>query len=573
MKFFEDSNALDSLRHSDFDSLSAYGEVIDNSLQAEAKTIKMEMFNLTPRNNYAQIEYLAFADDGIGMPVETLHACLKLGWSSRFNDRTGIGRFGVGMVLGAIHEAKRIEVYSKQVSGEWHYTYVDLDEVSAGRLDSIPMPSQKKIPEKFAHLVSESHGTLVLWSKYDKQKKSADLIAADAMHWIGRTFRYFIWEGVDLWLNSELVPAHDPLYVRTEKTKFPADPKGTLHKTIPLAWHIPRSSGNTNERSDSLIEIRMSTLPREFWPSQGSGGSSSNTERRVMDNEGISILRNKREVFYGTLPYWSSVKFDSNRARTWSFDEKDRWWGCEILFNAELDSEFSVRNIKRGADPQTELKISIKKLITPTRKSVLEEIDRVWKAHSDETKRAKSALQGEGGGVSLHGEAEKVALATKQPPSHFNSSQSAEDAAAELGKKALHDKDESQRNQMLALFKAQPFTINESRWSGKTFWEVYHAGGNALLSYNRNHPFFKQYYGLLEELEAGTGDPTETAQRLKILIDLLLMSAAKSQALNDDCAAIDRAGDFVDDLNDQWGYMLANYVASWEKNSNGEYGD
>ena len=36
VKFFEDSNALDSLRHSDFDALSAYGEAIDNSLQADA---------------------------------------------------------------------------------------------------------------------------------------------------------------------------------------------------------------------------------------------------------------------------------------------------------------------------------------------------------------------------------------------------------------------------------------------------------------------------------------------------------------------------------------------------------
>ena len=37
VRFFEDSNALDSLRSSDFDTLSAYGEVIDNSIQANAK--------------------------------------------------------------------------------------------------------------------------------------------------------------------------------------------------------------------------------------------------------------------------------------------------------------------------------------------------------------------------------------------------------------------------------------------------------------------------------------------------------------------------------------------------------
>ena len=94
MKFFEDSNALESLRHSDFDALSAYGEVIDNSIQANAKNIVIRMECLPRRHNREQIETLAFGDDGEGMNETTVHSCLKLGWSSRFNDRSGIGRFG-----------------------------------------------------------------------------------------------------------------------------------------------------------------------------------------------------------------------------------------------------------------------------------------------------------------------------------------------------------------------------------------------------------------------------------------------------------------------------------------------
>ena len=62
------------------------------------------------------------------MDTATLHACLKLGWSSRYNDRGGIGRFGVGMVLGAIHACQRIEVYSNSGSG-CHYIYSDLQKI------------------------------------------------------------------------------------------------------------------------------------------------------------------------------------------------------------------------------------------------------------------------------------------------------------------------------------------------------------------------------------------------------------------------------------------------------------
>ena len=44
MEFFENSNALESLRSSDFDNLSAYAEVIDDFLQAGAKNINVDFF-------------------------------------------------------------------------------------------------------------------------------------------------------------------------------------------------------------------------------------------------------------------------------------------------------------------------------------------------------------------------------------------------------------------------------------------------------------------------------------------------------------------------------------------------
>jgi hypothetical protein len=43
------------------------------------------------------------------------------------------------MVLGAIHECQRIEVYSNNGNG-WLYTYVDLQEIEQGTLKGIPAP-------------------------------------------------------------------------------------------------------------------------------------------------------------------------------------------------------------------------------------------------------------------------------------------------------------------------------------------------------------------------------------------------------------------------------------------------
>ena len=90
---FASGKAFESLRDSDFDSCSALAEVIDNSIQADAKNIKIT-FDLLGKD---VIERVLFSDDGKGMNKDILQNCLRMGWSSRYNDRTGIGRFGVGM--------------------------------------------------------------------------------------------------------------------------------------------------------------------------------------------------------------------------------------------------------------------------------------------------------------------------------------------------------------------------------------------------------------------------------------------------------------------------------------------
>ena len=142
--FVEQNTALESMRASDFDCYSAYGEIIDNSIQAHATDIRIEFNEREDRSARSKkIGRILFADNGDGMDKEILHTCLKLGKSSRYNDRSGIGRFGVGMTLGAIHECRRVEVYSKVNGGIWYYTYLDLDEIENGTLTRMPFPVQK----------------------------------------------------------------------------------------------------------------------------------------------------------------------------------------------------------------------------------------------------------------------------------------------------------------------------------------------------------------------------------------------------------------------------------------------
>ena len=557
VRLFEDANALDSLRNSDFDAVSAYGEVVDNAIEAEATSVNI-VFR-ADRDKPEHIACVAFGDDGGGMDAATLHSCLKIGWSSRYNQRNGIGRFGVGMTMAAIHECKRVEVYSKQVGGRWMSTYIDLDEVARKEMEEIPQPKPAQIPKEFQSLTGTEAGTLVVWSKYDRQSEGLARLRKDTAEWMGRTYRYFIWDGIAIYVDGAEVKAIDPLYARTEKTLFPDDPPATVFEDIVFNWPVDNFDAPKDAPAESTIRIRMSQLPEKFRPEQGSGGARDALARHIDDNEGISILRNRREVFYGSVPHWKAA------GQGWAqFEEKDRWWGCEIQFDAVLDRAFTVKNIKRGADPVRELKKAIKKQIMPTRNSVLEEVDRVWQL-AKLAKRSDSGREG-GGGTGRpddHAAAELIAKQTPTDRSELDREKDFDAEAQRYVEQAKKHATDQERAAFVALFSSQPFTIIESTWRGPQFIDATHLGGSSVLEYNIAHPFFERINGLLDSLNEGA-DGQEVSREMKALIDLLLIAYAKSEAKFAPDADMS-AEQFIESIRVNWGQYLQSYLRTWDR--------
>ena len=566
VRLVEEFQALDSLRSSDFDALSAYGEVIDNAIQAKATKINIT-FDYLQDSKFRQISTLAFGDNGSGMDATVLQSCLRLGWSSRFNDRSGIGRFGVGMILGAIHEVKRIEVFSRQKGqAAWLYTYVDLDEIKEKQMDGIPEPVAKDLPAQYAELVEGQSGTVVLWKKYDRQKISAEKLIEESHHYIGRTFRQFIWDGLDITINNSPVMAHDPLFLRTDKTKFPNDPVGKSFQDIVIDWPITDPEVRQQFGETGKVHIRMSLLPEKFRPTRGSGGNETAKIRHIQDlQEGVSILRERREVFFGQIPYWSLVKIFDRSGNSWAFVDKDRWWGCEISFGAELDSSFEVKNIKRGANPEAELKRTIKEMITPTRTDLLREVDRVWDLAAEEVRKKKENTDTKTGRHQGHSGAEQAAaLGGKGAKSKLNAKKTPEEVAEELKQHGLAGMDEKQKQRYLAIFSAQDYTIIDNNWRGQNFWEVTFGAGKIAMEYNTSHEFIKQLKKL-EDLIANETDPDRLrshASDITTFVDLLLVSLAKAQSSFEETEEVVIAT-LIEDLNAKWGMLLKSFTNAW----------
>jgi len=563
------ASALIAMRNSDFDELSAYGEVIDNSIQAEASFVKIKL-----ENDGRNILSLAFVDDGIGMDTHTLGHCLSMGWSSRFNDRSGIGRFGVGMKLGAIHQCKRISVWSKQIDGEWLYTYLDIDEVASYEMKRIPVAIEQKPPEHLLKMSNSKNGTIVLWEKYDKLEKKLGTLLNQLPMWLGRTFRYFIWnrdhkdelirsKPLKIILNDELIYAYDPLHYRKELTRFPNDEESTIYEPMAIQWPVDKQDMKVDiiipEYSE--IIIRFSLTPEEWRPTEGTGGLNTNKHRGINgDSEGISILRNNREVYWGTIPHWNRV----NRGKGWSaFLAKDRWWGCEIIFDAVLDRSFAVKNIKRGAIPLPELLSTIKATLLPSRNSAIEAVTDVWKLADRKKTQEDEHEREQNDERRRHAEAERLAKLTPGPEIQLGKGKN---PVTEI-ELFIEERDEYAAKEDAArlrtLFSSQPFTIQDSNWRGSTFFDASHMGGAAVLEYNLDHVFFKRLDELIDSLEEPDEDDElstrEIAREIKILFDLMIISYARSEANFSDDTNL-TAGQFVEEMRASWGRFLMSYI-------------
>ena len=79
------------------------------------------------------------------MTPEVLERSLVLGYSSRYDNRKGMGRFGVGSTLAGISQAKRLELYTRTMDGPYLHSYIDLEEIESGKQQHMPKPAAKLI--------------------------------------------------------------------------------------------------------------------------------------------------------------------------------------------------------------------------------------------------------------------------------------------------------------------------------------------------------------------------------------------------------------------------------------------
>ncbi len=372
-------NMGDALRNTGYKNIeSAVSEIIDNSVEAGAENIFVILREGVAASGRKVVTEIGFLDNGEGMNSDVLGSCLGIGASTR-QARKGMGRFGVGLPQASLYACPEIEVYSWQGGVEnAQKVYLDINKIKDGEQTEIEDPIQEAIPEPYASYIRyqtmleaydfSQSGTLVIWKKCDRiNPKTRGPLTERLEFSLGQKFRYFIHDEVSKIkivcdenpdAAIDIVP-NDPLFLMEDNCVL-CDPEEPKHiykagqKTnieAPFELYTAKGTGtgeveipikyiNKNGHlATSPVTIRFSIVKNKFYDKTAfPNGDPGNYRlgKHAAKMEGISVVRARREIDFRRFDFYSVIN-----------KPQHRWWGCEIIFEPELDEVFGVSNNKQ----------------------------------------------------------------------------------------------------------------------------------------------------------------------------------------------------------------------------------
>lgn len=229
---------LEKFRSSDYkDSVYALAEILDNSVDAEAK--KIEMITITKNKKVTEI---FFVDNGIGMSEKMLAKCVVFSEGTNTSGTKKTGFFGMGLPNSSLSQCRDFSVICK-INNTWRQNRVDFKKMKQQQdlfIDEVYDADTKLINKVKSLSKIENFKTIIHWSDLDKLDTYIPKTIKDRTErLIGRIHRYNIRNGIKFkFLNysdgnskpdiDHNIIENDPLYLTTNEQWIV--PK--LHKSL-----------------------------------------------------------------------------------------------------------------------------------------------------------------------------------------------------------------------------------------------------------------------------------------------------------------------------------------------------
>jgi hypothetical protein len=601
------------------DTAYALSEIVDNSVEEEARNVTIIVKEQrTPR----KILSIGVLDNGDGMSPDIIQLAICQGSGTRFHGQSTrsrkFGRYGIGLPKGSISQCKKFTVWSWQdgnAKGAFKngIDIEDDDWIKAGAkiAFSVADPMPRDWFAVSGHGDSKS-GTFVLWEKCDRLTWKTAIrgksgLIPNLRFLLGRIYRKFLKTNSPKQVSLNIVVCDENMRKVNDYSVLPNDPLYLTPDTcIPEPDYLDGWKKGTplfEKVSDSEIEIKYQTIKDGFPTNKVAkvvlSSSEASKEARIRfngihagnqphgkhcaKNLGVSILREGREI---TL------------ANNWNTEEKrDRFWGLELDFPAELDEFLGISNNKQSADTFQQISHLTPEDVREDGESTSKVLQRIaeddpnrsalfkfcWEVSSS-VKNLRSLVtsytppsqgttlsdDGQQSVVEIHetaeGAAEQAATKSDNNSEVVNRSPETQKEITSGIKKILGEEGvpEAAIDEIIErlIARGSQYLIQKKSGLGSPFFTVQRVVDAKIIGLNTDHP---AYSNLLDTLECNEVDDLETAlkhmEKAKVTLILMLEAWAK---LESEASEDEREGLIV--ARESWGRYLRKFVNEYNKN-------
>lgn len=495
---------------------SAICEYVDNAIQWGASQVRV-YFNMSGKRKDPKIDVLVL-DNGKGMPANVLRAVMAFGGSMNYDNRQGIGRYGMGMKTAALSMGTTLEVYSWTEPRAFYRMTLDVGTVSDDRSNVVNLAS----PEFLEDAPSQIREILTSFMSFPSDTQSQEVLTADpeelsrrlgpsgtmifipdcdrltyrkertlvdhATKEFARIYRRQLAKGLRLYVNNRMIEPFDPTYTLEQARHSKIIEISGTRTQVVRVWtpEIPIAEGSPVVKP---ITIRLYRLPIEKWDELPR--KILKNDLHVFDGDHLSFMRSDREVHKGHVP-----------AIVGKFGTRDHWWRIEIDFPPELDEAFGVSFNKQGVRLKGYVTEVIKKVIWDDLSAVRAVIDRHWKSRAVESAMPKLT------------EAEKRAneaealMATLLPQPLPKTEEEAKAFEQGLRTLAMTMRREGETDERAyERIKNSRFITTTKHDEDAAFYRIDFQLGKVILTLNSAHPFFEKLYKPLAELSKAGSQP------------------------------------------------------------------
>ncbi len=154
---------IQSLREVGYDFVHAVADIVDNSVEANASRVAIEM-RFDGEDSWVRI-----ADNGTGMSGSTITEAMRFGTQREYKAHE-MGRFGLGLKTASLSQCSRLTVASRtnRQARRIEVRQWDLEHIKAtDRWEIIDIASSER-PEIIVEPLKDAVGTVVLWEQLDR---------------------------------------------------------------------------------------------------------------------------------------------------------------------------------------------------------------------------------------------------------------------------------------------------------------------------------------------------------------------------------------------------------------------